>query len=983
MLYLALAVAWGSAGPLYPRPSQRISNPSTSLDSAQGVPFEAYTPGPDLSPSTRLLTFSDMLPGESRTLFMDLANLGEGLIIIDSIAYARELLQVSLPLQSLRPGQFVRFPVTFSQTGLDTQHHQLNIHWRSPKFGLAGTMPLELVATPRTPLVADPAHIQWKRGYVGARHSFRLLLQNLGPQAIVFPETPASPPEVLLQLPQFLGGESSVAVQVVWRPTQPGPLGAQLKIPFMVDGIQGWLAVDLAGHAVQPALFAEDTLDFGHVYAGSSYKRGIEVDNGSEHTTILKRRAPLLSEGLPAAAVEKAGWVVTPDEFVLPPGKRLVVDVNFFPRWAGTYLARIPFDQHLSSSSGQAPESLPDLVLTVQAAVALPLEVSADQVDFGPQPVLETSIRSLDAVNRGAAPLSMSVNLAMPDPAFSFPPLVFNLPAGDRLSIPLYFRPVEMKAYANAALLEYQTFGEPQELRVAMSGMGLDRPLLQLEKIQDVTLAEDFEGWVHLADLATVFADANHAVSYRLSHPFRDALRLKESDGQLMVATTANFHGAGRVVVQAVNELGHAMADSFNLSIAPSNDLPRRGKPLPDLVFREDTPDIVVGRLSDVFVDPDRALDTVKTFYTIYSPAKDAAVRLSKVGDELILSVRPNWYGNRSFVVSAKDAADTSVVVFDAFKVTILPENDPPLLDTLPELRLAEDEISTVSWRSYIQDIDDSAAALQLRFTAANGGSLPVAFEIVPGLATVVRPHPDWFGQTRVILTVTDPSGTSASRQFSVFVSSENDPPGPFSLLGPVTTEWDQRLRYAGVDTLITFAWEPSPDRDPGDDLFYTWQLLDSTRQRVIKEQPAGPATSVTAYLDSSGIFFWTVIVRDSEGAEARADTLLVILESLDASQSAGEGQLSFSLGPNYPNPFSDRTSIAYTIPRYSEVALIVYDAMGRKVRNLRDAPQYRGRYLAEWDGRDNQGLRVASGPYVAELRAGTVTAYLKLVVVH
>jgi len=35
------------------------------------------------------------------------------------------------------------------------------------------------------------------------------------------------------------------------------------------------------------------------------------------------------------------------------------------------------------------------------------------------------------------------------------------------------------------------------------------------------------------------------------------------------------------------------------------------------------------------------------------------------------------------------------------------------------------------------------------------------------------------------------------------------------------------------------------------------------------------------------------------------------------------------------------------------------------------------------WDGRDSQGQRVASGPYVAGIRAGVNTAHLKLVVVH
>ncbi|MFB0516229.1 MAG: T9SS type A sorting domain-containing protein, partial [Candidatus Neomarinimicrobiota bacterium] len=139
----------------------------------------------------------------------------------------------------------------------------------------------------------------------------------------------------------------------------------------------------------------------------------------------------------------------------------------------------------------------------------------------------------------------------------------------------------------------------------------------------------------------------------------------------------------------------------------------------------------------------------------------------------------------------------------------------------------------------------------------------------------------------------------------------------------------------------------------------------------------------VMAYLDSAGIFLWTVVVRDGQGATATSDTLPLLLEALGTAIPSEAEELAFSFGPIYPNPFSDHTRIEYTIPRYSEVVITVYDAIGRKVRVLRAEPHYRGHYAAIWDGRDIQGQRVASGPYVAEIRAGGNIAYLKLVVVH
>lgn len=975
-LLWTVLLAAGFAVSLYAGQGQ---NPLVAIvwpDSVDEASADENIPAPELSPSTYRLVFSDVLPGESRTLFLGLVNLGEGEIVLDSLSVNEELVLVKLPLQGLRPGQFVRFPVTLTQADLEADSLELGVHWRSPRFGVTDILRVKLLATARPPLAAEPAVIQWPRGYVGARYSRRLVLHNMGPLPIIFTQLPRMPPDVEVQLPQFLAGETSAAVTVVWQPADSGRITHPLEIPYLAGGLAGEVRVELRGRGLQPARFAEDTLDVGKVYAGSRYRRQVVVENASGHTVVLRR-------GRSGKAGELGAEVATPAEMVVSPGQRVDMDVIISPHRAGPYRARILFEQRLVPTADEAAEVLPALVLTVVGEVALPLEAAEDRIEFGPRPVLETTLHPIAVTNRGAAPLSMSADLAAGVPVFSFPPLAFNLAPGDRLNLPLYFRPADMKEYSDTAVLRYETFGESQELRITLRGEGLDRPLLRLGTIRDVALEEDFIGEYPIADLTTIFGDANHVITYRIANPFGNQVALKELDGQLLVATTPDFHGVGRVVVQAMNALGHVVADTFKLTIKPTNDLPRRGTPLTDIILKEDSPPAVVGRLSEIFIDPDRALDTVVTHYAILSPSRDDGVRLLRVGDQLVLSVQPDWHGSRSFVVSARDAADTNVVVFDALKVTILPENDPPVVDSLPELELAEDDTAMIAWHPYVRDVDDDRTALTLRFSAVGGGPLPLAFERGEGLTTVVRPRPDWFGEVDVRLTVSDADGAQASGVFTVRVDPVNDPPDPFRLTGPMTLEWEQRLRYAGRDTLITFAWEASHNRDPGDGLFYTWQLLDTSGERLAQELPAGPETSVTAYLDSSGIYLWTVLARDSEGAMTSADTALIVVESLAAPLPGDEEVLTLTLGPNYPNPFSARTSIAYTIPRYSAVALTVYDAMGRKVRVLRAAPQYRGRYVAEWDGRDREGQRVASGPYVAELRAGAITAYLKLVVVH
>jgi hypothetical protein len=75
----------------------------------------------------------------------------------------------------------------------------------------------------------------------------------------------------------------------------------------------------------------------------------------------------------------------------------------------------------------------------------------------------------------------------------------------------------------------------------------------------------------------------------------------------------------------------------------------------------------------------------------------------------------------------------------------------------------------------------------------------------------------------------------------------------------------------------------------------------------------------------------------------------------------------SFSLEQNYPNPFNPSTYITYHLPEAGDVVLELYDALGRRVATLVDAPQDAGSYTVAWDG-----STFASGLYLCRLHAGS-----------
>ncbi len=81
-----------------------------------------------------------------------------------------------------------------------------------------------------------------------------------------------------------------------------------------------------------------------------------------------------------------------------------------------------------------------------------------------------------------------------------------------------------------------------------------------------------------------------------------------------------------------------------------------------------------------------------------------------------------------------------------------------------------------------------------------------------------------------------------------------------------------------------------------------------------------------------------------------------------------------FSLSQNYPNPFNPTTNIEYSIPQESFVELKVYDILGNKVAELVNEVQSAGTYRADFSGEN-----LASGLYIARIKAGNFTQSIKM----
>ena len=88
-------------------------------------------------------------------------------------------------------------------------------------------------------------------------------------------------------------------------------------------------------------------------------------------------------------------------------------------------------------------------------------------------------------------------------------------------------------------------------------------------------------------------------------------------------------------------------------------------------------------------------------------------------------------------------------------------------------------------------------------------------------------------------------------------------------------------------------------------------------------------------------------------------------------------------LHPNEPNPFNPTTTIAFELRDPERVRLDVFDARGRRVRNLVAGALDRGSHRVTWDGRDEHGMPVASGDYVYRLQSPQITEARRMVLVR
>ena len=112
-----------------------------------------------------------------------------------------------------------------------------------------------------------------------------------------------------------------------------------------------------------------------------------------------------------------------------------------------------------------------------------------------------------------------------------------------------------------------------------------------------------------------------------------------------------------------------------------------------------------------------------------------------------------------------------------------------------------------------------------------------------------------------------------------------------------------------------------------------------------------------------------------------QSNTTSILLGSLDLNKD--ELLVSdYKVYQNFPNPFNPVTTLTYELPRDNNVKIVIYDMMGRVVKNLLNVEQRAGSRSIQWNATNNTGASVSAGMYIYMIQIGDFKQINKMLLI-
>ena len=188
------------------------------------------------------------------------------------------------------------------------------------------------------------------------------------------------------------------------------------------------------------------------------------------------------------------------------------------------------------------------------------------------------------------------------------------------------------------------------------------------------------------------------------------------------------------------------------------------------------------------------------------------------------------------------------------------------------------------------------------------------------------------------------------------------------------------RENGSGIDTVIFRLGYPE-----GEDPFGEGTTFIPLTQEIFTSPPYRLTLNTEDLPDEA--YKLQVGALSSEGTFNRA-TLNHIIDNTGPSMttfsiSQPQTEALARLRQNYPNPFSNHTTIGYSIRQLENIELWISNSKGERVKTLVLGKHTPGNYIIQWDGTNGAGQKIRSGLYFCVLNIGDQTLTKSLVCIN
>jgi len=181
-------------------------------------------------------------------------------------------------------------------------------------------------------------------------------------------------------------------------------------------------------------------------------------------------------------------------------------------------------------------------------------------------------------------------------------------------------------------------------------------------------------------------------------------------------------------------------------------------------------------------------------------------------------------------------------------------------------------------------------------------------------------------------------------------------------ILRPVRLAVDTVIDYA-----VSLSWEDISDNETG--------FVIERKEGESWSELITTAADATSYTDNTlsvnGVYHYRLKSVNETLESYYTDSVTVNLNV--GMEPAGSKQLEPEI---YPNPFSQTTTLQYTVREQSRALITLHDATGKEIRQVEDRMRFPGRHTCTIDG-----SHLTAGLYFIRLRSGQSVEFIKILV--